>query len=148
MPGRRLARPGSPSALLSAIKLKSPPFSRPIRFILTGVLNTLFSFCVFEALLAVTRHAPASLVASYVLGAMFNYFSIGRFVFYDHPNPSLFRFGVGYAVVLAANLLAQHALRRFGVEPAWSQACLLPLIACLAYTINRMMVYKLSRPRI
>ena len=110
-----------------------------------GALNTLFSFLVFEGLLAAFGHAPLCLAESYVIGALFNYFSTGRLVFSDHHAPGLLRFSAGYALVLAANLAAQEALRRAGAPPAWSQVGLLPFVALLSYAVNRKLIFRSVR---
>lgn len=105
-------------------------------------MNTLFSFLVFEGLLALFGHAPLCLLTSYILGALFNFVSTGRLVFGDHYAPSLVRFFGGYAFVLAVNLAAQEAFRRAGIGAGWGQLVLLPFVAALSYAVNRRFIFR------
>ena len=114
------------------------------RFLLVGVVNTLFGYGVFFAALTLTGHAILSALISTVAGVLFNFRSIGAFVFHSADKPLLTRFIAIYALLFVLNAAALAAMEALRVPPAAAQACLLPFLAILSYVLNRDLVF---RPR-
>lgn len=119
---------------------------RFLRFLGVGVLNTLFGYTVFYAVLAATGAPAAAVVISTVAGVLFNFRSTGALVFgASHPR-LLARFALVYAVVAGVNIGALRALALAGVGPAPGQILLTPFLAVLAYFLQRDFVFAKSDP--
>lgn len=121
--------------------------SRPVRFLVVGVFNTLFGYSVFALLTFVTHQPPLSLAISYVIGAAFNYFTTGRLVFAAKGFGAFLPFVMGYVIVLAVNLVGQAGLHAMGVSPLVNQAVLLPFVVVLSYVVNRYVVFSRTLAR-
>ncbi len=110
------------------------------RFLIVGLLNTVFGYGVFCGALALTGHAILSLALSTVAGVLFNFRTIGGLVFRS-ADQRLGRFVGVYAFLFLLNALALAGLRRLGVPPALAQAGLVFPLACLSFHLNRRLVF-------
>lgn len=79
---------------------------RFIRFVFVGIGNTLFGYCVFSVCIFLGMHYSAALLMTTVLGALFNFKTIGHLVFRNGDNRLLFRFLAVYLFTYFLNFLA------------------------------------------
>ena len=114
---------------------------RPVRFVIVGGLNTLFGYGLFVAFYLLSHHRQWSLVASTVIGVLFNYFTTGRLVFANRGFRAMIPFFMGYGVVLLGNMALLEVLTRVGVRTLVAQAVALPAMVALSYVINRYVVF-------
>jgi putative flippase GtrA len=117
------------------------------RFILVGLLNTLFGYGLFCAALTATGAATLSLAVATVAGVLFNYRSIGSLVFGETGSQRLWRFIGVYALLFVLNALALTILQGLGARPAFAQAGLLPLMAAASFVLNRRFVFPAAQDR-
>lgn len=113
----------------------------PVRFVLVGGLNTLFGYSLFASLYLLSHHRQASLIASTIIGVLFNYFTTGRLVFANRGYRMLLPFILTYAVVLAANMAGLEIAARTGVPTLLAQAIALPFMVVLSYVLNRYVIF-------
>lgn len=111
------------------------------RFVLVGLLNTLFGYGLFYAALEATGVATLSLAVATIVGVLFNYRSIGSLAFGATGSGQLWRFIGVYALLFVVNALALTILQGFGARPAFAQAGLLPLLAAASFVLNRRIVF-------
>lgn len=116
-----------------------PPF---LRFLVVGVLNTAFGYCVFVAGMLLGLPAPAALAAAYVLGVLFNFLSTGKLVFDRLDARALPRFIGAYMLVYAVNLGVLALLVRAGLHEFIAQAIAIPFMAALSFVIFRSFVFR------
>lgn len=119
---------------------------RFLRFLAVGALNTAFGYSVFYGVLAVTGAPSAAVAISTVAGVLFNFRSTGALVFGATHSPLLTRFVLVYAFIAAVNIGALRGLALAGVPAALGQILLLPLLAVLAYLLQRDFVFAKSAP--
>jgi putative flippase GtrA len=117
---------------------------RFVRFLAVGALNTAFGYSVFYLLLAITGHSIASLAVATVLGALFNFRSIGSLVFGSSDPRLLMRFIGVYAAVFLVNAAGLRMLEGLGVGSALAAALLVPFVAALTYRLTRDFVFSTS----
>ena len=112
-----------------------------LRFLLVGIINTMFGYGVFVVCLWSGLHYSGALAVATVLGTLFNFKSIGSLVFHSHDNSRIYRFLGVYCVVYVINTLGVGVSIRFGA-PEWLGGLyfLLP-IALLSYALNRRYVF-------
>jgi putative flippase GtrA len=112
------------------------------RFLAVGVLNTAFGYSVFAALYLLSggMHRMAITVAT-VIGVAFNYFTTGRLVFANRGLAALVPFVLGYAAVLALNILAVDLLVDARFSALAAQLVCLPVVVLCSYLINDRLVF-------
>ncbi|HMK89275.1 MAG TPA: GtrA family protein [Methylocystis sp.] len=114
------------------------PFAR---FLVVGVVNTLFGYGVFCLALWATQQPTLAVVISTVLGVLFNFRSTGVVVFGSRDPRLLLRFVFVYAFLMVCNILLLRLLALFGLPAALGQALLVLPLAVLSYLLNREFVF-------
>jgi putative flippase GtrA len=118
---------------------------RFIRFLFTGILNTLFGYAVFLICLATNLIPEFALAIATVIGAFFNYLTATRMVFGPQARSRLPSFIAIYAFIYGLNTLAIRFLVQSALRPAVAQGLLAPLMAIISYLLFRNIVFKASR---
>ena len=113
---------------------------RFFRFLLAGVVNSLFGFSVFSAVVLLGGPLWLDLFIAVTAGIIFNFFSIGSFVFRRAAISRFPRFVVCYAVVYVTNLAMLEQLAT-SMHPMVAQAMLTLPIALLNYVLLRRFVF-------
>lgn len=80
-----------------------------IKFILVGILNTLFGYGIFSLLLFSGLHYSLSVILGTVAAVLFNFKTTGMLVFKNNDNRLIFRFVTVYGIICFINI----ALLRF-----------------------------------
>ena len=118
--------------------------ARLVRFLVVGMLNTAFGYCVYALMLSVgLGYVGASAVAT-VIGVLFNFKTTGVFVFASRDNRLVFHFVAVYVVVYCVNLTGLWLLGRGGVDPYTAGLITLLPAAMLAYWLNKLLVFRVS----
>jgi putative flippase GtrA len=78
------------------------------RFLLVGVLNTLFSYFLYGTLILIGLDYKYAVLLATILGVLFNFQTTGKLVFGSKNNKLIFRFVLVY---VATFLLYVEALR-------------------------------------
>jgi putative flippase GtrA len=121
---------------------KKGVFAQFARFLIVGILNTVFGFACFAILILLGLSKGIALAIAWIFGVLFNFQTIGRLVFNNSRPHLLFRFSMGYLAMYVVNLVALNALVGFGVAPIPAQAMLAPFVAILTFFVNRMLVFR------
>jgi len=125
--------PSGTAALLRGDRISS----QFVRFLLVGILNTAVSFLAFALLILAGLGNMLALLIATVVGILFNFQTIGRFVFRRRDGRLLGKFFLLYSIIYAVNAAALHLLTALGMPAIPAQAVLLPLIVFLSFVLNR-----------
>ncbi len=117
---------------------RSPMFHR---YLVVGLLNTLFGYGIFALLVYLGLSYPISLLLATILGVLFNFKSIGILVFKSHNNRLIFRFISVYIIIYFLNLAGLKLLSVANVNIYIAGAMLLPLMAVVGFIINKRFVF-------
>lgn len=112
-----------------------------IRFLVVGLMNSVFGYSCFALLIYLGLHYSSALLLATVLGVAFNFKSTGSLVFGSYNNKLIFRFVVGYALIYCVNLGGIAIFSFFGVVPYVSGLILLLPMAALSFIINNRFVF-------
>jgi putative flippase GtrA len=112
-----------------------------VRFMLVGVVNTLFGYGFFYLFLRLGLHYAIALFFATVLGVLFNFKTIGALVFKSHDNQRVVRFFLVYLVVYGVNSLGVKVFIGSGFSPSVAGAFLILPMAILAFILNRKFVF-------
>lgn len=119
--------------------------NRFVKFLLVGVLNTLFGYAMFALFIYLGFHYTIASLFSTILGIMFNFQTIGKMVFGNKRQQLLFKFTGVYAVIYGLNVLGLHLFELRNINNYIAAAILAFPLAILSYMLNKNMVFKEER---
>lgn len=121
-------------------------FSDPkiIKFLSVGILNTVFGYSIYAALLFFKASYLIALFIATVAGVVFNYFSFGKIVFSGHQGWFIFfKFLISYSITYAVNAVLLEVLtREFILSPYIGQVICIPLSVVISWVLMNYWVYK------
>lgn len=117
-----------------------------IRFLLAGVINTLFGYAVYAALIYINTPYLVALLVSTILGVIFNFFSFGRIAFQKNCNLRIFiKFLASYALIYAVNsIFLILFMKQFLLSPYISQILCIPVGVVISWILMKYWVYKVK----
>lgn len=116
--------------------------SKFIRFIFVGIINTLFGYGVYFLLIKFGLHFSLAVLISTLLGIIFNFKTIGKFVFKDSSNSPIVKFTLLYGLLYILNVLGIKFLHEIGFSFEWSGLIMVPPMAILSFILNKSLVFK------
>ena len=111
------------------------------RFLISGGVNTLFGFAVYSFFILSGTAVWLALLGGTVIGALFNFCSVGGYVFRNLSYTRLPRFLFCYAIVYGINLQALEWLSALLSNKIASQAILVLPIAATSYLMMKKFVF-------
>lgn len=113
-----------------------------LRFLVVGLLNALFGYVVFAALVLAGVAPMPSLVLTYAIGICFNFFTTRRLVFQRSSRSSFPRFVAAYGVIYVFNVGLFKLVEAAGATPLVAQALCLPVVAVFSFFAFKLHVFK------
>lgn len=113
-----------------------------LRFLVVGLLNTLFGYSIFAGLTLAGVSPTLALLLTYVVGVLFNFVTTRRFVFNQSARASLWRFIGAYILIYFFNLGLYKIFEPSGLLPLWVQALCLPVVAVFSFLLFKFQVFK------
>lgn len=113
-----------------------------IRFVLVGIVNTAFGVGLYCLLVYFGISYRLSVLFSTVLGVLFNFKTIGVFVFKNKDNRLLFRFVASYIIVYFVNIGVIYlflCLTSLGEYLAGIMAT--PIVAIISFFLQKKFVF-------
>jgi len=121
-----------------------PKFDRQfLVFIFIGVFNTIFGYGLYWVFLQLGLHYSLAVLMSTVMGVLFNFKTIGRFVFQSNNNVLIVRFSCVYAFLYFLNILSIQLIHSYGMNYEISGALMLVPMAILSFILNKNLVFRL-----
>lgn len=118
--------------------------SKFLKFILVGVLNTIFGYAVYAVLLFIDLRYSVALLIATVVGVVFNYFSFGRFAFNGYGGRKIFlKFIIAYAIIYSINVsLLKLLIDYLKANNYLAQLICIPVGVLLSWILTSHWVYK------
>jgi putative flippase GtrA len=114
-----------------------------IKFILVGILNTVFGYSLFALFIFLNMHYSLAVFLSTVLGVLFNFKTIGKLVFDSHDNSLIFKFIVVYVLLYLINISCLWFFKISGFENMYINGfVLLVPLALISFILNKKYVFK------
>jgi putative flippase GtrA len=112
------------------------------RFILTGMLNTLFGYAAFGVSYYLLHHETGALLLSYTVGILFNYRTYATYVFNQSEKQRFFPFVLVYVFTFWLNDFLLIALMdQVGLSAYVAQLMAVTVIAPILYLLNKKFVF-------
>ena len=86
------------------------------RFLLVGVLNTLFSYFLYGTLILIGLDYKYAVLLATILGVLFNFQTTGRLVFGSKNNKLIFRFVLVYVATFLLNVEALRVVDAMNIN--------------------------------
>ncbi len=109
--------------------------TRAIRFLGTGVVNTMFGYGVYALLVSLGAHVQVALVAQFALGVIWNYALHARFVFGVSGYDKLPRYCLAYVSTYLFNAVLLQILSNAGMNPYAAQLLALVPTVILSFVL-------------
>jgi putative flippase GtrA len=113
-----------------------------IRFILASGANTLFGFFCFSLFIFLGFYYPLAVFFSTICGVLFNFKTIGRFVFLNNNNRLIVRFIGVYLTTYLLFTAGIGILIRLNTNTYVAGAILILPIGVTSYLLNKRFVFK------
>lgn len=113
-----------------------------VRFIIVSGINTIFGFLAFSFFIFIGFYYPIALLFSTICGILFNFQTIGRFVFSSKNNLLIFKFIGVYLVTYTLMTIGVGILIHIGINAYMSGAILVIPIGITSFLLNRRFVFK------
>lgn len=120
--------------------------SRPLRFVLVGLVNTAFSYSLYALLVWLGVHFAVANLGATVAGILFSFRTQGRWVFGDTRWGRLRRFVPAWALLYLFNVAVIAVLVRFGLDAYTAGALALVPTVAASYLVQKHYVFA-ARPQ-
>ncbi|KTD36424.1 O antigen biosynthesis protein [Legionella nautarum] len=115
-----------------------------IRYILVGILNTLFSYLWYAFFITIGLRYPVALLFSTVLGVLFNFKTFGKLVFKNSNNQLIFKFIGVYTFLYFFNITLIGFLKQISTDLYLTGFISIIFSAGLGFILNKHLVFKTS----
>jgi putative flippase GtrA len=115
------------------------------RYYQAGVVNTLFGYAAFAALVALGLNIYAAQIIAHVVGIAFNYVTYSRYAFRGQPA-SRTRFVASYAVNYALSLSTLAGFTHLGFSPYAAGLFSVIVVSLINYFVLAKLVFAAPQP--
>ena len=113
-----------------------------LNFILVGIMNTIFGYTVYALLITLGSNYILAVLFATILGILFNFKTIGKYVFGSHKNNLIFKFISVYVIVFIINILIIKICKTYGFNDYTSGAVALFPSATVSFVLNKFYVFE------
>jgi putative flippase GtrA len=113
-----------------------------ITFIIVGMINTLVGYGLFCSFIALGLHHLLAITLSFIVGVLFNFQTIGRFVFQKHDRRLMTKFILVYAFLYVFNVVCLEGLTLFMHNWYINGAIVTVFAAIISFILNKCWVFK------
>jgi len=113
-----------------------------IKFILIGGLNTMFGYSLYAFFIYVGINYFFAIFFSTILGILFNFKTIGKFVFENEDYSLLTKFVLAYSVTFILNVSIVTFIRGKGYDDYTSGFIAIIISSALSFIFTKYLVFK------
>lgn len=124
---------------ITIIKLLNKRF---IRFIIVSGINTIFGYSLFVLFIFIGFHYSIAIFLGTILGVLFNFQTIGRFVFLSKNNMLIFRFIGVYCITYLLSTICVGILVHLKISAYIAGAIFILPIGITSFLLNKRFVFK------
>jgi len=113
-----------------------------IRFIAVGIVNTLFGYGIYALLIYLGLNYMVAVLFATVAGVLFNFKTIGRYVFKSNDSSLLLKFIIVYTVIYGINVGLIRFFSLWNID--YYTAGFLAIVPCAAisFILNKLFVFQ------
>jgi putative flippase GtrA len=111
------------------------------RFLVVGVLNTLFGLAVYTGLIMLGLPISVGIIGGNIAGIFFNFVTTGHLVFLDATLARFPRFVLAYLLLFCCNYALLRVLMMAGLGKIVGQIVVTPVMALLSFYLMSSFVF-------
>ncbi|MEI8327614.1 MAG: GtrA family protein [Candidatus Taylorbacteria bacterium] len=116
--------------------------NRFVRFIVIGVINTVFGYAIFATFLFLGFSYILAITFGTIIAILFNFKTIGVVVFKSHNNDLIIKFFAVYGITYLFNLVGLSIFNHYHISNYVAGAILVLPAAIIGFLLNRRFVFK------
>ena len=113
-----------------------------VNFLIVGIVNTIFGYSVYAILISQGFNYVISVLLATIMGILFNFKTIGKFVFQSHDNSLILKFFFVYFIVFIVNISIIKLFKINGLNDYLSGAIAIVPSAIISFILNKVYVFK------
>lgn len=113
-----------------------------LRFLLVGLLNTGFSYCVYAIFIYFEQSYVVASLASLILGMVFSFFTQSVLVFKNTDKGLFWVFLLNWMVIYLCVISIITIFIRMGINEYWSGLLAIPPMAILSFLTQKFIVFR------
>ena len=111
------------------------------KFLLVGVVNTIFGYSLYALFLSLGFHYNIAVLFSTILGILFNFKTIGKFVFNKSSNQFFLKFVSSYVIIYFLNITLLSIFDYFGFNMYLAGLIAIICLAFVSFYLNKKFVF-------
>jgi putative flippase GtrA len=112
------------------------------KFVVVGGINTAFAYLVYAAFVLAGAFPWLANLLALVLGILFSFMSLGKFVFGKTDIRSFIRFVASWVAVYVVQTCVIYLLMHLGLTAIVAGLVVLPVTAVISFLIQRFIVFR------
>lgn len=112
------------------------------RFLIVGVVNTAFGYGLYVFFIYLNFHYSLAVLLSTVLGILFNFKTIGKFVFASNDNRLIGKFFATYFLTFFINIWLISKLKDLDFDYYIAGFLSISLTSVLSFVLTKYLVFK------
>lgn len=116
-----------------------------ISFILIGIINTVFGYSAYALFIYLGLNYILAVLMATIFGVLFNFKTIGKFVFGSSHNGLISRFIFVYTIVFTINIIIIKILKNFGLNDYISGLLAIAPASVASFILNKYFVFERQR---
>lgn len=113
-----------------------------LKFLIVGVINTIFGYSVFAIIIWLNFHYSFAALVATILGILFNFKTIGHLVFGNDDNTLIFKFVGVYTFTYLLNVVFLTIFNVLKLNMFFAGAILILPLAVISFIVNKKFVFK------
>ena len=113
-----------------------------INFIMVGVLNTIVGYALYAMFISLGFNYILAVVFATILGVLFNFKTIGKYVFGSHDNSLIVKFFAVYLVVFIVNVSIIKFFKLYEYNDYIAGLFAVIPSAVVSFILNKYLVFK------
>ncbi len=112
-----------------------------IKYIMVGIINTVFGYSVYSLLIFIDLHYSVASLLATLVGVLFNFKTIGSIVFKANDNSLIIKFIAVYSFTYFVNLVGLKIFNSFQINLYLAGFLLLIICTPISYYLNNQFVF-------
>lgn len=113
-----------------------------IKFVLVGIINTMFGYGLFAFLLYCNIHYALASILATIISVLFNFKTTGTLVFKNHDNRLIFKFVSVYCFTTILSIIGLKIAKIFGVNLYFAGLILTGIMAIITFILQKKYVFR------
>lgn len=117
-------------------------FMQLVKFVLVGILNTVFGYTLWALLLFLGMHYALAVIVSTIIAVLFNFKTTGSIVFKNKDNKLLFKFVQVYIITMCINIFLLKIAKTAGLNLYIVGFVLTIVMAIITFLMQKFYVFR------